>query len=296
MQTSKLFLGGGSNILFTKNFDGIVIKISIGGIKIVDEDEQSVTVEAGAGVTWNELVEYCVEKNFGGIENLILIPGTVGAAPIQNIGAYGQELKDTFFELSGILTESGKEISFDKAACEFSYRSSIFKNKLKNKFVITSVKLRLKKNPVVNLSYKDVTDEIQKLNLSNASIIDVCNVVKSIRQRKLPDPAMIKNAGSFFKNPVINFSKFEGMQKRYPSVKYYPVDEENVKIPAAWLIEKCGFKGSREGNVGTHHTQPLVIVNYGYASGSEILSFAEKIKHSVMDKFEISLEFEVNII
>ncbi len=291
-----LVLGGGSNILFISDFKGVVIRNSIPGIEIINEDDEHAVIEAGAGVIWNSLVNYCVERNFGGIENLVLIPGTVGAAPIQNIGAYGQELKDTFVELTGLFAETGSEKTFIKSECNFSYRNSIFKNELKNKFIITSVKLKLKKNPDVNTSYKDVKDELTRLRITNPTIKDVSNVVKSIREGKLPDPDKTGNAGSFFKNPIVTEGKLKELKKDYPDVKTFTAEEGKVKIPAAWLIEKCGWKGKRIGNAGTHTTQPLVLVNYGGASGKEVLDLADKIKDDVYNKFGIQLEFEVNVI
>jgi len=292
----KIILGGGSNILFTKDFDGLVIKNSISGIKLFDEDNNKVIVEAGAGVIWDELVKYCVDKNIGGIENLSFIPGMVGAAPIQNIGAYGQELEETFYELNGIYIDDCKTKIFNNSDCSFSYRNSIFKNKLKNKFIITSVSLKLNKNPNVNLSYKDVKEEVEKRKIKHPTIKDIREIVISIRKSKLPDPAEIGNAGSFFKNPVITKERFKVFKEEFPDLKHYLVDANNVKIPAAWLIEKCGWKGKRIGDTGTHPMQPLVIVNYGNASGKEIYEISTMIKNVVKTTFDITLENEVNII
>ena len=292
----KCILGSGSNILFTKDFEGLVIKNSIQGITIVDEADNSVIVEAGAGVVWDDLVQYCVANNYGGIENLSLIPGTVGAAPIQNIGAYGQELKETFYELSGIFTETGETRVFDKAKCEFSYRDSIFKRELKNKFFVTSVKLKLIKKPEVNLSYEPVRIEIEKRKIKKPTIKDIREIVISIRKAKLPDPKEIGNAGSFFKNPVVTIEKYYSLKKKFPDFIHYPVDETNVKVPAAWLIEKCGWKGKRVGDTGSYIKQPLVLVNYGKAKGTEVVELADKIRESVQSSFGITLENEVNII
>ncbi len=292
----KLILGGGSNLLFTKDFNGLVIKNSISGIKLLDEDSNKVIVETGAGVIWDELVKYCIDKNIGGIENLSYIPGTVGAAPIQNIGAYGQELEETFYELNGIYIDSCETKNFNKSGCSFSYRSSIFKNELKNKFIITSVRLELNKNPNVNLSYNPVKEEAEKRNIKHPTIKDIREIVINIRKSKLPDPVEIGNAGSFFKNPVIAKEKFKVLKKEYPDLKHFFVDEDNVKIPAAWLIEKCGWKGKRIGDAGTHEKQPLVIVNYGNASGKEIYEISTMIKIDVKTNFDISLENEVNIL
>ncbi len=291
----KFILGGGSNILFTKDFDGLIFKISIPGIRIIEEDDQNVLIEAGAGVLWDDLVSYAIENNFGGIENLVLIPGTAGAAPIQNIGAYGQELAETFHSVDGVLLESGEIKTFIKDECKFGYRDSIFKNELKNKIIITSIKLRLNKNPKSQLAYPEVKNEIENQNIINPTIKDVSRIISEIRKAKLPDPNELKNAGSFFKNPVIPVKKYKSISDTYPDLKCYPVDDDNVKIPAASLIEKCGLKGKRKGNVGTHESQPLVIVNYG-AAGKEVLDFAAVIRESVDEMFNISLEFEVNII
>ena len=292
----KLILGSGSNILFTKDFDGLVIKNSISGIKLLDEDNNNVIVEAGAGVIWEELVQYCVDRNYGGIENLSYIPGTVGAAPIQNIGAYGQELEETFYELNGIYVDSCKTKSFNKSECSFSYRNSIFKNELKNKFIITSVRLKLNKNPNVNLSYNPVKKEVEKRNIKHPTIKDFREILIDIRKSKLPDPNILGNAGSFFKNPIITKQKFKILKEEHLDLKHFFVDEDNVKIPAAWLIEKCGWKGKRIGNTGTHKIQPLVIVNFGDASGKEIYEISKIIKNDVNKNFDISLENEVNIL
>ena len=292
----KLILGSGSNILFTKDFDGLVIKNSISRIKLLDGDINKVIVEAGAGVIWEELVQYCVDRNYGGIENLSYIPGTVGAAPIQNIGAYGQELEETFYELNGVYIDSCKTKIFKKSECGFSYRSSIFKDKLKNKFFITSVRLKLSRNPDVNLSYNPVKEEVEKRNIKHPTIKDIREIVIGIRKSKLPDPNELGNAGSFFKNPVITKEKYEILKVEHHDLKHFFVDEDNLKIPAAWLIEKCGWKGKRIGNTGTHKMQPLVIVNYGNASGKEIYEISTMIKNDVKKIFDITLENEVNIL
>lgn len=294
---SRIFiLGGGSNILFTKDFDGLVINNLIPGIKIVEEGNESCVVEAGAGVKWDGLVQFCVERNLGGIENLSAIPGTVGAAPIQNIGAYGQELEETFYELKAIEIGTGKQTVFNKSECKFSYRDSVFKSKLSNKFIITFVKLKLSKNPLINFSYKPVQEELQRREINSPTIKDIREIVISIRNSKLPDPKKLGNAGSFFKNPVITKEKFEELKKSYKDLKHFAVDENSVKIPAAWLIEECGWKGKRMGNVGTYEKQPLVLVNYGGASGKEILEFSIKIKNSVQSEFGVVLENEVMVL
>ena len=297
LSNSRIFvLGSGSNVLFTKDFDGLVINNLIPGIKIVEEGNESCVVEAGAGVKWDGLVQFCVERNLGGIENLSAIPGTVGAAPIQNIGAYGQELEETFYELKAIEIGTGKQAVFNKSECKFSYRDSVFKNKLRNKFIITFVKLKLSKNPLINFSYKPVQEELQRREINSPTIKDIREIVISIRNSKLPDPKKLGNAGSFFKNPVITKEKFEELKKSYKDLKHFAVDENSVKIPAAWLIEECGWKGKRMGNVGTYEKQPLVLVNYGGASGKEILEFSIKIKNSVQSEFGVVLENEVIVL
>ena len=290
----KLILGGGSNILFTDDFHGMVMKLSIPGISIVEEDKSTVLVEAGAGVNWHNLVQFCVDRNFGGIENLSLIPGTVGAAPIQNIGAYGQELKDVFDSLTGFYLEDGTTRTFSKHECNYGYRVSIFKRELKGKFIITNVRLRLNKDPVFNLSYGTVKNEVDKLNLKEITVKDISKVICDIRKSKLPDPALIGNAGSFFKNPEVSFEKFSELQKDFPDVSGYR-QENSVKLAAGWLIEKCGWKGKRIGNTGSHSKQALVLVNYGGANGNEIHQLSQDIKNSVFEKFGILLSEEVNI-
>jgi len=296
MAEPKFILGGGSNILFTRNFDGLVIRVSLPGIKKVSENEKTVKIEAGAGVVWDELVTFCVSNNFGGIENLTLIPGSVGAAPIQNIGAYGQELSDTIESLKGIFIEDGTVKSFSKSDCNFSYRNSIFKKELKNKFIITSLRLKLSKNPIINLTYKQVEDEIQNLKISNPTITDLSKLVAKIRRSKLPHPDEIGNAGSFFKNPVVHYQKYLELVESHPGIISYDVDKNFKKIAAGWLIENCGWKGRRIGNVGTHQKHALIIVNYGDATGDEVLDFSIRIIQAVELKFGIRLENEVNII
>lgn len=293
--SKKLILGGGSNILLTKDFDGLAIKISIPGIKIIEEDNDFVLLKAGAGVNWNDLVNFCVGKNFGGVENLSLIPGTAGAAPIQNIGAYGQELKEVFYSLQGIFIENLEESIFNNGDCKFGYRDSIFKNELKGKFIITSIKLKLHKHPKINLTYDAVKNEIEKLKLGRVTIQDVSKIVCDIRMKKLPNPNEIGNAGSFFKNPEVNAKKFLELKKEFPDIIGHKIEEGKIKIAAGWLIEKCGWKGKRFGNAGAHTNQSLVLVNYGNATGKEILELANEIENSVQNKFGITLHKEVNI-
>ena len=293
---NKFILGGGSNILFTKDFEGIIIKVSIYGIKLIEESPDSVLIEAGAGVKWDELVDFCVDKKFGGIENLTLIPGTVGAAPIQNIGAYGQELADTFFSLTGIVIESGEKKIFSKEECKFSYRSSIFKEELKNKLIITSVRFRLSRNPKLNISYNTLREYLSERKISNPGLKDISKAVAEIRRSRLPDPSKIGNAGSFFKNPVLSEETFNKLKTEFPDLASFPSETGQVKVSAGWLIEKCGWKGKRLGEVGTSSDHALVVCNYGNASGAEILEFTMRLKEEVANKFGIKLEEEVNIL
>ncbi len=290
-----LILGGGSNILFTKDFDGTILHLSFNQLSELKSDDRFVYIKAEAGVVWDELVKYSVDKNLGGIENLAMIPGTVGAAPIQNIGAYGQELKDSLFEVEYIDLTDKKIKTISNEKCEFGYRDSIFKKSLRDKFIITSVILRLSKNPVPVLNYGNVSNELSKSGIDKPTIKDVSNIIRKIRTEKLPDPNQIGNAGSFFKNPIIDENKFESIKEKYPDVPSFR-QENKIKIPAAWLIEKSGLKGYKKGNIGTYPNQPLVIVNYGKASGKEILEFAQLIQSTVFEKFQIQLEPEVNII
>ena len=292
----RLILGGGSNILFTHDFEGIVIKNNIRGIKITAENEQEVSVTAGAGESWHDLVLFCVERGYGGIENLSLIPGTVGAAPIQNIGAYGVELKDTFEHLKAFRIADGRVEVFDRSACRFGYRDSVFKTSLKGQYIITEVTLRLSKNPKVNTSYGAIRQTLGEQGIAQPSIKDVSDAVIQIRRSKLPDPAQIGNAGSFFKNPEISGTDFEVLKEKFPDMPSYPGMNGTVKIAAGWLIEQCGLKGYRKGNAGVHEKQALVLVNYGNARGSEILDLAEYIKATVQEKFRVCLNHEVNIV
>ncbi len=294
---TKLILGGGSNILFTKDFDGFVLKNEIPGIDVMEEDDEYVFVRAGAGVAWHSFVTFCVNNNFGGIENLSLIPGNVGASPMQNIGAYGVEIKDVFFGLEAFHIREKTVQAFSTADCNFGYRDSVFKNKYKNQFAILNVTYRLKKNPVFNITYGAVAHELEKMKIDKISIKAVSDAVISIRSAKLPDPALIGNAGSFFKNPVINKQKFDSFKSSSNDVDFpfYKIDERTYKIPAGWLIEQCGWKGFRKGDTGCYSKQALVLVNYGNATGKEIYDLSEEIKLSVKEKYDIDLEREVNI-
>jgi UDP-N-acetylmuramate dehydrogenase len=295
-QISTFILGGGSNILFTKDFDGFVLKNNIPGIEIIKEDEEYIYIKAGAGINWHYFVKYCVDNNYAGVENLSLIPGNVGASPMQNIGAYGVEIKDVFYELEAFHLNEKSLQKFTSSDCEFGYRESIFKKKFKNQFVILNVTYRLKKNPVFNISYGAIEQELNKMNIQDLSVKAVSDAVINIRTSKLPDPKIIGNAGSFFKNPVIKYDQFLQVQKNHSGIPSYKQDDEQFKIPAGWLIEQCGWKGYRNGDAGCYEKQALVLVNYGNATGKQILELSKKIKESVSEKFGILLETEVNII
>ena len=291
-----LILGGGSNILFKNNINKPILKIEIKGIEIIEENENTVYISVGAGENWNDFVKWTLVKNYGGIENLSLIPGNVGSAPIQNIGAYGVELKDVFQSCRAISIDNKILKTFNKEQCNFTYRSSIFKEKLKNKYIISRVTFKLSKiNHVINSEYKPLKDLLKIKGNLNPTIQDISKLVIEIRTNKLPDPKKIGNCGSFFKNPIISNSKFKNLNEYFSSVPNYKISENEVKIPAAWLIEECGFKGKNEGKTGTHKKHALVIVNNGGATGKEIYDFSQKIKKSVLKKFNILLEEEVNI-
>lgn len=291
----KLILGGGSNVLFSKDFEGLVIKNSISGIEILEDKNDLVLVEVGAGVVWDDFVTYCVDNEYWGVENLSLIPGTVGAAPIQNIGAYGVELYDVFHSAKGFYLSDMEYKEFYRGDCEFAYRSSIFKKKMQNEFLITSVIFELKKNATPLLEYGNLKEATAKFG-ENISIKNISEIVKATRAKKLPETKELGNVGSFFKNPIVGISTLEELKTRYDDLVWFDIDESSFKIPAAWLIEKAGWKGAKFGNVGTYNKQALVIVNYGGATGSEILHYADMIKESVDEKFQILLEEEVNII
>jgi len=294
-----LFLGGGSNILFTKNFDGLVLKNEIDGIETIHEEEKYVYVKVGAGVNWHQFVLHCIHKNFAGVENLSLIPGNVGASPMQNIGAYGVEIKDVFYSLEAYHYKENKIINFTLNDCEFGYRESVFKKKYKNQFVILDVTFRLNKIPHFNISYGAIEEELKKMHVEQLSIKAISDAVINIRTSKLPDPKIIGNAGSFFKNPVINSLELHELLELIPDesdLPFYKITDDKFKIPAGWLIEQCGWKGYRKGDAGCYDKQALVLVNYGNATGTEILELSEAIKKSVNSKFGLTLETEVNII
>ena len=289
-----LILGGGSNILFTKSYNGAIINIKNKGIRVLKEDNDSVLIDVCSGENWNDFVLWAIENNYGGIENLSLIPGNVGAAPIQNIGAYGVELKDVFYSASGIMLDSLEDFELNNSECKFSYRNSIFKNELKNKVIITSIKLKLTKGDHnYNIEYQDLKERLSK---SELSLKKISSEVIKIRQSKLPDHKLTGNCGSFFKNPIINLSKLNNIKSEFPDLPSFKIDSNNYKIPAAWLIEKSGFKEIKNKNVGVYKNQPLVIINHGEATGKEILDFANEIKETINNNFNIQLMEEVLII
>ena len=297
-------LSGGSNMLLTKDIDKLVIHINIKGISIHYENESEVELSVNAGEDWHEFVMWCISQNYGGIENLSLIPGNVGTSPIQNIGAYGVEVKDVITRVEGIDLNSAKKIQFSNKECDFGYRNSIFKNELKEKIVITSVRFKLtKKNHHLNTNYGAIEKELAIRKISNPTIKDISDIVINIRQAKLPDPKKIGNSGSFFKNPIISLKQFKKLQEKYPNIPFYKIPSSkkedaayNYKIPAGWLIETAGFKGKRYGDCGIHNNQALVLVNYDKASGTDIYILAKKIQETILSIFEITLDIEVNII
>jgi UDP-N-acetylmuramate dehydrogenase len=293
----RLVLGGGSNVLFTQDVDGLVLRNEIRGIELVDEDEDYVYVRAGAGEVWHGFVEYCLGRDWAGVENLSLIPGSVGAAPMQNIGAYGVEIKEVFYELEAWHIEERKTYTFTLNDCEFGYRESVFKRRFRGQFVILSVTFRLARKPVFHTSYGAIQQELERMGVREPGIRAVSDAVVAIRRSKLPDPAVIGNAGSFFKNPTIPDEQFEGLQAQYPEmVGYHNMGTDTTKLAAGWLIEQCGWKGYRRGDAGVHARQALVLVNYGVATGREIYDLSEAVVRSVREMFGVELEREVNII
>ena len=293
----KFILGGGSNMLLTKDIEALVIHVDLKGKKIIQENEDFVWVECQAGENWHEFVLWTIDKNFGGLENMSLIPGNVGTTPVQNIGAYGTEIKDTFDSCEAITIENHKMKTFTNSACHFGYRESIFKNEEKNQYIITSVVFKLtKRNHKINTSYGDITSELAKNNITNPSLKDVSDAVIAIRKSKLPDPKELGNSGSFFKNPILLKTDFKKIHKQFPEMKHYEVSETEVKVPAGWLIEQAGFKGKRFGDAGIHKNQALVLVNYGKATGQEILAVSKTIQETIYKTFGIHIEAEVNVI
>lgn len=297
-----LVLGGGSNILFTKNVEGLVLKNEIKGIKTIKEDEHHVYVQVGAGENWHQFVLHCIGHGWAGVENLSLIPGNVGASPMQNIGAYGVELKDVFYSLEAFHIRDRKMRNFTLNDCEFGYRESVFKKKCKDEYVITDVTFRLNRIPQFNISYGAISQELEKMGVRDLSLQAVSQAVINIRSSKLPDPAQIGNAGSFFKNPEISGEQFQELAQKFPGIVGYELANGRVKLAAGWLIENCGpekgvsWKGYREGDAGCHEKQALVLVNYGQAQGHEIYALSKKISRSVLAKFGVELQGEVNVI
>lgn len=296
-EKNPFILGGGSNILLTNDYQGLVLKNEISGVQIIEENEEEALVKAGAGEVWHELVLFALKNNLGGIENLSLIPGSVGAAPMQNIGAYGVEIKDVFHELEALDMSTLKVEKYSSEACEFGYRESVFKRAKKGQYVILNMTLKLSKQPhQLNTSYGAIEKELESMEINKPTIKDVSDAVIAIRRRKLPNPAEIGNSGSFFKNPLIPRAQFEELQKNYPTIAHYPIDENQVKIAAGWLIDQAGWKGKSFGTYGIHKNQALVLVNYGGANGADIFDLSEKILQDIRSKFGIELEREVNVI
>ncbi len=296
LQNRQLILGGGSNILFKNNFEGLVLKNEIKGIHVVKEDAEHIYVKVGAGENWHQFVMHCIDHNYSGVENLSLIPGNVGASPMQNIGAYGVEIKDVFHQLEAYHSADKELKTFTLNDCAFGYRESVFKRKYKDQFVIVSVTYRLRKTPVFNTSYGAIQQELDAMGVKDLSIQAISQAVINIRSSKLPDWKVIGNAGSFFKNPQVPNEKFVELKKSFPNIIGFPVGDDHTKLAAGWLIEHCGWKGYRKGDAGCYTKQALVLVNYGNAAGSEIYALSQQIIDSVKQKFEVELEREVNIV
>lgn len=294
--TPLMLLGGGSNVLFTQDFDGLLLKNEIMGFEIVEKSGDDVLVKAGAGENWHSFVIRTINLNLGGLENLSLIPGSVGASPMQNIGAYGREIKDVFHSLEAYHLPTGEIHTFNNQQCGFGYRESVFKRQFKNQYVIVSVTYQLTKKHQLNTSYGAINEQLQAMGIENPTIKDVSNAVIAIRSSKLPNPKEIGNAGSFFKNPVIEKQLYNQLVANYPDMPNYPVDELHVKVPAGWLIENAGWKGKTYDNYGVHKNQALVLVNYGGATGKQLYELSEAIIADIQTKFNIELEREVNII
>lgn len=295
-ENEVLFLGGGSNMLLTGDLDKFVIRLELDGIDLLNEDDNSILVRSGAGVVWHEFVMYALDQGWYGLENLSLIPGSVGASPIQNIGAYGVEIKDRFEYLEALNLDTLDIERFNLSECKFGYRESVFKQELKGKYVITSVVYRLSKSPVINTSYGIINQQLEEMGVSNPTPKDVSNAVIAIRQSKLPDPKEIGNSGSFFKNPIVSIDLAQKVKESFPDMPSYPVNNTHVKLAAGWLIEQTGWKGKQIKNYGVHKKQALVLVNYGGATGGEIFQLSQDIIDSVQEKFGVKLEREVNII
>ena len=293
----KFILGGGSNMLLTQDIDALVIHIDIKGTRIISETENEVVVRCNAGENWHEFVLYCIDNNYGGLENMSLIPGNVGTTPVQNIGAYGVEIKDSMVSCEAINIETFDQKTFSNIECKFGYRESVFKNEIKNEYVIISVDFRLtKKNHKINIAYGDIMAELEKQRIENPTIKQVSDAVIAIRKSKLPDPKKLGNGGSFFKNPIISIGDFKIALQKFPEIKSYKISDTQVKVPAGWLIEQAGFKGKRFGDAGIHKNQALVLVNYGNATGQEILAVSKDIQDTVFQMFSIWIEAEVNVV
>ena len=295
MRNSSLILGGGSNVLFTKNFDGIVLRNHIQGIEVIEETKEYVLVKVGGGVVWHDFVLHCIKKGWHGVENLSLIPGNVGASPMQNIGAYGVEIKEVFYELEAIHLQTGEIHYFNNSACEFGYRESVFKNKLKGQYLISRVIYKLSKKGNYTISYGAIEKQLESMGVQELSAKSISDAVIAIRQSKLPDPKKIGNSGSFFKNPIVDKSTYHMVKSNFPDVVAYSAGKGFMKLAAGWLIEQAGWKGKTFGNYGVHKHQALVLVNYGGASGKEIYDLSAEILDSIKEKFGVQLEREVNI-
>lgn len=294
---NRFILGGGSNMLLTQDVDALVIHVNLKGKQIVSETEHHIIIEAQAGENWHEFVLWCLQHNYGGIENMSLIPGNVGTAPIQNIGAYGVELKDVFESCEAINIETGKLQTLTNSDCKFGYRNSIFKTTVKGQYIITSVRFKLTKtNHSLKMSYGAISEQLETMQVTTPTIQDISKAVIAIRESKLPNPKEIGNSGSFFKNPVISKSHFKTLQKQFPNVPSYTVSDTEIKVPAGWLIEQAGFKGKTFGTYGVHKKQALVLVNYGGAKGLDIFNLSQLIQKTVLRIFNITIEAEVNII
>lgn len=295
--TSKILcLGGGSNILFTQDFDGLVLKNEIQGVQLLEENNESVVLRVGAGVIWHDFVEHCLAKEWAGVENLALIPGTVGAAPIQNIGAYGVEVKSVIESVEMVEIATGEFVEWTGQDCQFGYRDSRFKREAKGKYIITAVIFKLSKNAPINTSYGAIEAELKRVHCVSPKLHDVAQAVMAIRRSKLPDPKILGNAGSFFKNPVVPEAQFVALKAVHPKIVGYPDKPGSIKLAAGWLIEHAGLKGLREGSCGVHQEQALVLVNYGGAQGQDLLALSERVKKAVRDHFQVDLETEVNIL
>jgi UDP-N-acetylmuramate dehydrogenase len=292
----RLIIGGGSNILFTRDFEGLVIRNCLKGISLISENEETVLVEAASGENWHQFVQWCIAQGFGGLENLSLIPGCVGASPMQKIGAYGVEIKDVFKSLTAVDLENGKKRVFSKEECAFGYRESVFKTIYKNKYLITSVTFELKRHPVINISYGAIAEQLKAMGVLNPGISDVSKAVMAIRQSKLPDPLVTGNAGSFFKNPEVSAEKYAEILSQFPELVSYPLASGHYKLAAGWLIEQAGLKGYEKNGAAVHTRQALVLINTGTATGEAVLALSTEIIEKVKNKYGVTLEREVNII